>query len=537
MLRVVDYSRVSTEEEKQLNALKTQQHENEEFISKHEDWVLVDRYVDEGQTATTIKGRNDFKRLIEDIQTDKFDIVLIKVIDRGWRNLLDWKMFEYEMYKSGKRLFVRLRNDFYNLEDDASYISTNMDAMFAEWSSRNLSKKMNNAHQTRMDKGTVVTNGKTWGYNQVDAQLEINEEEAEIVRYIFDAYIQGKGFRTIANELEKKGIRNKEGGSFALTTLKRIIRQEKYKGTLICGKRHYNFFTKKYDEVPPEKWKIHENAVPAIVSPEIWQKANDILDSKRKTFGTDEEKKQMAGYFHGLYAYSGKIKCGKCGRPYYHSRYVYKNGAGAVVQWECRGYREFGSKVENNGCDNTRVKDNEMDEVIKQAIYDFWTNKDENVKRVIDILNNILSENAGTVSFSKIKKDKERLIKKKDKLIELYSDELLSKEEFKVKNEEYTEQIKKIDIIIEETTKKDKETIVKRDRLLKIQELFNKKLSSKESINDDIINTRLKDVMVYPDNKIEITLYGDFELSASNSHNAITTGSNRYSHRSKSGKI
>jgi DNA invertase Pin-like site-specific DNA recombinase len=73
-----------------------------------------------------------------------------------------------------------------------------------------------------MKKGTVVTNGKMWGYNQVNSNLEINEEEAEIVRFVFDSYIEGKGFREILYDLTVKGITNKKGGPFSLTTLKRM---------------------------------------------------------------------------------------------------------------------------------------------------------------------------------------------------------------------------------------------------------------------------------------------------------------------------
>ena len=108
MYKVVDYCRVSTEEEKQINALKTQQEENLDYISKQEDWTLVDRYVDEGKSATTTKGRSDFQRLMQDMVSDKFDIILIKVIDRAFRNTGDWKDFEQLLIISKKKLFFKI---------------------------------------------------------------------------------------------------------------------------------------------------------------------------------------------------------------------------------------------------------------------------------------------------------------------------------------------------------------------------------------------------------------------------------------------
>ena len=207
--RVVYYARVSTEEEKQKNALETQCYELEEFIknNKKEAWTLVDNYVDEGKTATTIKAREDFMRLMADMETDKFDVVVIKILDRGWRNSYDWKVFEKMLIIHSKKLFIYTRNAYYDYTNPMDFLATGMEAQFAEWFSVNQSVKMNNAHNTRMKKGTVVTNGKLWGYNQVNAQLVINKEEAEIVRFIFEEYADGKGFRTIAKELDKMGIK------------------------------------------------------------------------------------------------------------------------------------------------------------------------------------------------------------------------------------------------------------------------------------------------------------------------------------------
>jgi site-specific DNA recombinase len=518
MFRVVDYSRVSTEEEKQKNSLKVQQEENEEFIKKQDNWILVDRYIDEGKSATTTEGRDDFKRLLADMERDKFDIILIKIIDRGWRNSLDWKLFEKLLITNKKQLFIKSRNAFYDFNNPTDYMATGFEASFAEWSSINQSIKMNQAHQTRMNKGTVVTNGKLWGYNQVNSQLEINEQEAEIVRYVFNAYIIGKGFRIIAKELDEMGIKNKNGNLFSLTTLKRMIKQEKYKGVLVCGKRHRNYWTKEYEDVPEDKWITHENAVPAIVTVEIWEKANELLVDKRKEYGL-EEKRKISGYFNGTYVYSGKVKCGKCDRPYYHSVYTTgKNKDKKLKLWECKGYREHGKKSEN-GCDNVRVQEQEMDNIVKQAIFDFWQNKDENVKKVLSILDGILSQNDYKTSMDKLNNEKKKIEKKKEKLLELYAEELISKVEFKSRNDDYSNQLEKINKDIEDTESNNKTTLNRRERLFNIKEFFNIKLESKDNLNDKIINSFLKEVIVYPENKIRIVLNGNFQYVAVKENN------------------
>jgi site-specific DNA recombinase len=541
MVRVVDYCRVSTEEEKQINALQTQQEEHEEFIKNYEGWVLVDRYIDEGKSATTTKGRNDFKRLLADMEKDKFDVILIKIIDRGWRNSLDWKLFEKMLIVNKKQLFIKSRNAFYDFNNPTDYMATGFEAQFAEWSSINQSIKMNQAHQTRMKKGTVVTNGKLWGYNQVNSKLEINEEEAEIIRYIFNSYITGKGFRTIANELNEKGIKNRNGKPFALTTLKRIIRQEKYKGVLICGKKHKNFWTKEYEAVPEDEWIIHENAVPAIVTAEMWQKANDILDGKRMETGINDKRK-IVGYFNGSYSYSGKIKCGKCEKPYYHSVYTTgKNKDKKLKTWECRGYREHGKKSVD-GCDNVRILENEMDSIIKQAIFMFWENKDETIDEAISILDEALSVGVDKNTLNKLNTEKNKIEIQKEKLIELYAEEIIDKMEFKARNDKCIQQLDNINKSIEDLNERQQITLDKRERLLKFKEFFDTNLTA-DNLTESIIKDFLTEVVVYPDNTIHVVLDQNHRFIAQKDKNGYSFpnvtnhGPHRYAYRDHAGKV
>jgi DNA invertase Pin-like site-specific DNA recombinase len=338
--------------------------------------MMVDSYVDEAKSGTTIIGRNGFIRMLSDMQEDKFDTILIKQIDRGWRNLADWKMFESELVKYKKNLFIRLKNEYYDIEDDGKYISATMDNMFSEWHSRNLSRKMNAAHKTRMKKGTVVTNGKMWGYDQVvgKAELIINEKEAEVVRLVFNLYIQNIGFRKIAQILQEKGITNRVGMPFSYSTLKRLIRNEKYKGVLVCGKRRKNFFTKQYEEIPEEEWIVHENKVPAIIDEAIWEKANEILNTKRRHYSVDE-KTIAAGYFNGSYAMSCKIKCSICGSNYYHGTYESNRRTKERIRfWSCKRYKLYG-KNNPAGCLNIMLKEDDLNAIIKEIAFEFWGDK------------------------------------------------------------------------------------------------------------------------------------------------------------------
>lgn len=512
MLRVVYYARVSTEEEKQLNALEIQCQENEEFIESQKDWILVDKYIDEGRSGTTTEGRLELLRLIDDIKKDKFDVVLVKQIDRGWRNILDWKYFEYELYKNKKRLFIRIRKEFYNIEDDGSYISVNFDAFFSEWFSRNLSKKMLQAHQTRMKQGrTVITNGKMWGYNQVNGELVINEEEAKVVRFVFEQYSSGKGFRTIANELERMGIKNKNGNPFSLTTLQRMIRNEKYKGVLVCNKRRWNFFTKKHEYLPEDQWYVHENRIPPIVSEELWQKANDMINKKRIAL-PKEEKKKFRGYFAGMYPLSGKIVCGKCNRTYYHTnftKYSTKYNHKKVYNyWRCQGYMNYGKK-DPRGCDNIILSEREINGIVKKTIFNFLKNKDESINRVLEVLNKVLRTSNYQQIIDKLNSQKEKTKRNLEALLDNLLDGTISKEVYKNKEKQLNEKLQSIEDEIKTLEEKNKGLMDKRERLLTIKNKLNTELETEDGITDEMVNNLIDKVYIYPDGIIKISLLND----------------------------
>ena len=509
MERVVDYARVSTEEERQLAALITQQEENKEFIAKQTNWIHVDSYVDESKTGTTMQGRSEFLRMLSDMEENKFDTILIKQIDRGWRNLGDWKLFESELLKNHIRLFVRLKNEYYNIEDDGSYISTTMDNLFSEWFSRNLSKKLRNAHQTRMKKGVPITNGTTWGYDQVrgSRELTVNEKEAEVVKLIFELYAEGQGYRRIAEELSKRGITSRNGKPFATSTLNKMITNEKYKGTLICGKTRYNFFTKKNDPVPKNEWFVHENQVPIIIEPELWEKANRILKSKQLKYRNDDSSLKQTGYFTGLYPLSGKMKCALCGAPYHHGFETHKpitDPEKRVGYWQCNSYRKYG-RTEMYGCKSPTLYDDNIYTVIKKVIYDYWKEKTKHTEVALGLLDRILDENVDDGTREKLLKDKAKLESNREKLIDLYYDDEIEKSEYVERRNVLDNKLKTIENNL--TNLEEDSTIVlnRQQRLKEISNFLNTELTDAESVDEDAFKFLLEGIVVHEDHTIEVS--------------------------------
>lgn len=182
MIRAVIYCRCSTEEESQKNALEKQVAEAESCVRQY-GWVLVDRYV-ESRSGTTAKGRNEYKRLFNDLLTDKFDVIVIKSQDRLMRNTKDWYLFVDRLCTEQKKLYMYIENKFYSTDDA---LITGIKAILAEEYSRELSKKINNAHRNRQrDGGNVMLPGNAYGFKRMpDKSVALVEKEAEIKREMY----------------------------------------------------------------------------------------------------------------------------------------------------------------------------------------------------------------------------------------------------------------------------------------------------------------------------------------------------------------
>ena len=111
MVKAVIHCRVSTDDEIQINALDKQIEEAKEAV-KQNGWILVDEYIDEGKTGTTTKTRDEYNRLVYDLELNKFDVIVIKSQDRLMRSTKDWYIFIDKLVQNKKKLFFYLENKF-----------------------------------------------------------------------------------------------------------------------------------------------------------------------------------------------------------------------------------------------------------------------------------------------------------------------------------------------------------------------------------------------------------------------------------------
>ena len=356
MIRAVIYCRCSTEEESQRDALEKQVTEARDCV-RHLNWFLADEYI-ESRSGTSTKGRMEYNRLFEDLLTDKFDVVVIKSQDRLMRNTKDWYIFIDRLNMGKKQLYLYLENRFYSTDDG---LLTGIKAILAEEYSRELSRKINNAHQNRQKTGrSLMITSNAYGYRKLpDKTIEIVESEASIKRQMYELCAAGYGSRIIARILQEEGVKKRNGSCFSDSDIRRMIRNPMNKGTIVMNRKHYDFDTRQIQKVPESQQYVYENRIPAIVSGKLWEEANARIDSRiqRKK---DPDSTAFAGKKPGKYALSQKMICGLCGAPFY--RTVRKTKRGKIYEWKCRTYLEQGRKKpdKKSGCNAPCIKEKDL---------------------------------------------------------------------------------------------------------------------------------------------------------------------------------
>ena len=376
-LRAVIYARCSTEEEAQKDALVKQAQEAEEWVRK-KGWILVDSYI-ESRSGTSTKNRAEYNRLYGDLLRDHFDILVIKSQDRLMRNTKDWYLFADRLCSAGKRLYMYLEQKFFT-PDDA--LITGIKAILAEEYSRELSRKINNAHAHRQKTGrAVILPSNTYGYRKrPDKSVEIVEEEAAIKRRMYELCAAGYGCRRISAILRQEGVCNRKGKPFADGDILRMIRSPLNKGTVVMHRTHYDFDAKRTVAIPKEEQYWYENRIPAIVSADLWELANRRITERSGKPGESQRYCGGTGRNPGTSPLSGKLRCGLCGEPYYRkARRRYKDRK-IIYEWKCKRYLEHGRRNREKtrsedgaptadaalGCDNVHIRETDLMDLLRQ---------------------------------------------------------------------------------------------------------------------------------------------------------------------------
>ncbi|MBR1781068.1 MAG: recombinase family protein [Oscillospiraceae bacterium] len=489
-LRVTFYARVSTDKDEQLNSLENQVQYYTEFIQSQPHWTYVPGYVDEGISGTSTKKRDSFNRMIRDAKEGRFDFIITKEISRFSRSTLD--SIQYTQALLEHDVGVLFQNDNINTLDPDSEFRLVIMAGVAQDEVRKLSERLHFGYRQSIKNGHVLGNDRLWGYNKKNCVLTVNEEEAVIVRRIFDLYANQKiGVRRISQILYDEGYSSRLGNTFNVLTIRHILTNPKYKGWY-CGNksRVVDYRTKRKVFLDESEWVMYPDPnIPAIVSEELWDRANALYQQR-----SSAAKAHASGAaYHNRYPYSGKIIC-EAHQTTYH-RQLLRSAKGETEFWTCKVYRQRGRA----GCSSPQVRTTELDAILAKLFDELCISKQTIVDTVVALIESAPNDHDYAGDILRMEAERSAIRAKKDRLLELSMAGAIPIPEFKGRNDGCNEEIEQIEAKIAALRQQEAKTRRSAEDLRKIRSLLEQELSFQEGIDSELMTTILDHVIVKSD--------------------------------------
>ena len=423
-LRVTYYARVSSESDEQLNSLDNQIAYYEDLIKRNRAWTYIQGYVDEGLSGISTKKRKHFNEMIADAKEGAFDLIITKEISRFARNTLDSLQYTRELLGWGVGVFFQ--NDNINTLDEDAELRLTIMSSIAQDELRKLSSRVKFGHQQAIKSNVVLGNSRIFGYKKDEKRLVIDESQAPMVRDLFRLYATGEySMKQLETLFYEQGYRNYNGNKIAHTTMSGIISNPKYKGYYVGNKvRIVDMFTKKQKFLPPEEWVMFKDEtgeiVPAIVSEELWDKANEVLTRR------SEDVKNRQGICNHANLLTGKLYCAHCGAAYYRRESKGKDGT-VNSKWVCSG------KI-NNGADSCPSFPIYEDE-IKPILFEVFSETRVDVEALLASYEEMFRSMEADDETAGQMEEQKRIIaladQKKNKLLELVTTGVITTANFK----------------------------------------------------------------------------------------------------------
>ena len=415
--KVAAYARVSTDSEEQLTSYEAQVDYYTNYIKSRDDWEFVAVYTDEGISGTSTKHREGFKAMIDNALAGNIDLIITKSVSRFARNTVDSLTTIRKLKEIGCECYFEKEN-IWTFDGKGELLLTIMSSL-AQEESRSISENVKWGHRKRFADGKVsLAFSNFLGYKKgEDGNLEIDKEQAEIVKRIYREYLEGSTPLMIANGLMKDGIKSPmKKDRWNASTVRNILKNEKYKGDALLQK-HYtvDFLTKKQRKNEGEVPQYYvENNHEAIVSPEMFELVQSEFARRSR----------INGKYSGVDIITAKLVCGECGGSYgakvWHSNDKYRKEI-----YQCN--RKYSG---NQKCSTPILIKADIENRFVNVVNEIIKNKDE-------IIENLKMINKKICDTTELEKQKNKLhqtlvdqVEKIQELIEINSRVAQNQEEY-----------------------------------------------------------------------------------------------------------
>lgn len=366
------YYRLSRDEDEELNSLTNQRSIIAGYAEKN-GFTIAGESFDDNVSGMHF-DRDGIEKICEAVEQNQIDAVIIKDLSRLGRHRTQTAVFIDYLKKHDVRVISVTENiDTSNENDD---LVIGMKQIINDMYAKDASRKIRSTYRQKQKEGIVIIPPFGYFKDKNTRQVVIVEEAADTVRLIFKLYLDGYGFKQIAKKLNADGVHTPAYYQQTLlgknvphtwpqiskqqlwisTTIKRILENEFYAGTLICHKTRTDKINKTFRFIPPEEQYRHENAVPAIIDRETWQQAQFLLQKRVKD-------RVRAAPGQKIHRYTGIIECADC-----HSVCTARTRklpqGGRRVEYICNTYHRYGKEY----CTTHLIREEVLDDLVYKEL-------------------------------------------------------------------------------------------------------------------------------------------------------------------------
>lgn len=501
-------------------SIQTQVELVHQYIAAHEEYHLVDTYVDNGYTGTDF-DRPEFIRLMDDVRTGRIQCIVVKDLSRFGRNAIETGYYIETIFPYLNVRLIAINDGFdSSREEDRNSMIVPIKNMINEMYAKDASKKRVLAFEMQSKQGTVKIAKSIYGYSvdKENNQLVVNPETAPIVRVIFRWYLMGVKTGDIAKRLELLDVmppnvykavnelesEMPENEHWSGSKLKGILTNEAYIGVTVYGKRKQA----KYRNIPehhtnPEEWIVHENTHEAIIAAPDFDEAQIQWNEKSRHCKARTGK----GRDYGMDlqdSFPAKIKCMECGKIMVYKRYTNNGQAHGIRKgfYYCVGkdsYFEYCKQQVN-------------EELIKIVVMDQIHNLIKNMcdrKELLEKMRDGTCDKGEVISLRiKLQNLKYRLGKAEETsatLYENFSSGILDENEFRELKEHYMSQKRKYREEIKQIQERQRIVEKSIETFLELESHLEKYLEER-SFNQKLVDELVEGVVVSSKGMMEVKL-------------------------------
>lgn len=518
IMKVWLYYRLSRDEDAELNSLNNQRNILVEYANTNNHEIVGESFDD--NVSGMHFNREGINKIYEQVENKAIEAIIVKDLSRLGRHRTQTAMFiDYLREHDVRVLSVTENIDTSNEDDD---LMIGFKGIFNDMYARDISKKIRAGYKQKQKNGIVITVPLGYFKDKNTNEIVIVEEEAEIVRKIYDLYLSGYGLKAIAKKLNDEGIKspqyyqnkmyNKKLPSnkpeitgrylWVNTTVKRILQNEFYIGTVTCHKTYTSKINHIRKALPEEEQFKHENFAPAIISKEKWEQVQFLLSSKRNN-------NVRASSSNPCHRYTGLIECGDCGCTFVCKKRKWKDKP-ERIEYNCNGYHRYGKEH----CTAHRVDEEYLDKLIYNELMLIKDEALANYKSIESDVKKWMS-NKGTVT-NKLKQLNTSLEQRKSDQKEILLERIRDREHADI----YTEMLEKCESDIQKLEDEIKSiqdynsTIKKRKAEMKDSVEIIEEIIKEGAISDANLRLLVNKIIIFEKDKklkIKIKLNAKFQ--------------------------